>query len=698
MKEIVKSLIFVVLWLVAPALVAQPANDECQFAKFLPNVSDYCSSPAEFTNVGATADPIFPHNCISPKFANGVWFSFFASEPAVSIRVLSSGSDGTMRGPKILLFEACNSFVECSPGKSNDADEFLYDKLKLNRLYYIMVESNVGQEGTFRLCVDLLNSVKTPESDCDRAVVLCDKSPFVVSSLTGSGNNTNEIENGNCITTEFQSSWYKWTCDQSGTLSFTLTPGNNSEDNTKFITDDLDFAVYELPNGIDDCRNKVKIRCMAAGANVAPNGGVAPLSQWVRCNGLTGLSLTDTDIEEPAGCALASQNNFARALDMVSGKSYVLIVNNFSRSGLGFSIEFGGTGTFLGPKVDYEAIAQEKFECDKEITFNNLSESSTDPITDYFWNFGDGALPGFSDDFGPVDVNYTSFGNKTTALTVTTTRGCSVTKLVNFFINPCCKDTSTLEVAGLVSEIPCAGEESGTITGQGIRGAPSYMYSLDTVNFQPNPRFLGLAAGTYTLYIRDQKGCINSVPLVLVEPPPVIADAGADIEVELGEEATLNGSYIPGTGAGTPLWSPKDSIEDVNSFTTGILPLKDKTYTLLVTDENGCTDTDEVQVRVRIVRPVYSPNVLQVGNAGPNGLFKLEGGRAVKSVTRLEVYDRWGNKMYKGVDLDIRNLDEGWRGEFNGRKVNPGVYTWIAIVKFLDDVEIAFSGDVTVVE
>jgi len=30
--------------------------------------------------------------------------------------------------------------------------------------------------------------------------------------------------------------------------------------------------------------------------------------------------------------------------------------------------------------------------------------------------------------------------------------------------------------------------------------------------------------------------------------------------------------------------------------------------------------------------------------------------------------------------------------------VNPGVYTWIAIVKFLDDVEIAFSGDVTVVE
>ena len=143
---------------------------------------------------------------------------------------------------------------------------------------------------------------------------------------------------------------------------------------------------------------------MAAGANTLANGGVAPLSQWVNCNGLTGLSLTDTDIQEPAGCSLAGQNNFVRALDMEAGKSYVLIVNNFSRSGLGFSIEFGGSGTFLGPKVDYEAIAQEKFECDKEITFNNLSSSETDPITSYFWNFGDGATPVFQINLGRLTL------------------------------------------------------------------------------------------------------------------------------------------------------------------------------------------------------------------------------------------------------------------------------------------------------
>ncbi|MBK8701123.1 MAG: gliding motility-associated C-terminal domain-containing protein [Saprospiraceae bacterium] len=168
--------------------------------------------------------------------------------------------------------------------------------------------------------------------------------------------------------------------------------------------------------------------------------------------------------------------------------------------------------------------------------------------------------------------------------------------------------------------------------------------------------------------------------------------------MELGESSVLNGSYIPGTGAGTPLWSPKDSIENVNEFVTPFLPLKDKSYTLTVTDENGCTDTDVVEVRVKIVRPVFSPNIIQSGNEGTNGTFHLEGGRAVKSVKRLEVYDRWGNKLYEGKDLDIQNFDEGWKADFNGKKVNPGVYTWIAIVLFIDDVEIAFTGDVTVVE
>ena len=88
----------------------------------------------------------------------------------------------------------------------------------------------------------------------------------------------------------------------------------------------------------------------------------------------------DPDVTEPAGCQLASQNSFVDALDMVAGRSYALLVNNFSQSGLGFSIEWGGTGTFQGPEPGFDITAVQAFECDKTIIFDNQSNAPTDSI------------------------------------------------------------------------------------------------------------------------------------------------------------------------------------------------------------------------------------------------------------------------------------------------------------------------------
>ncbi|MBK9103420.1 MAG: hypothetical protein IPL92_02350 [Saprospiraceae bacterium] len=131
-------------------------------------------------------------------------------------------------------------------------------------------------------------------------------------TLLGVGAKDEDVDN-TCIGQEFSSAWYKWTCDVSGTLTFTLTPNNYQPG---FESDDIDFVVYELPGGIDDCANKEPRRCMAAGANVG-----FPFQNWVRCNGPTGLRDGDPDNTEPAGCNGAGQNNFVDALDMVAGKA-----------------------------------------------------------------------------------------------------------------------------------------------------------------------------------------------------------------------------------------------------------------------------------------------------------------------------------------------------------------------------------------
>ena len=691
-----------VLFGIFTAGFSQVSNDECAYATYIPNINSYCSGDGAFTNKGATSDPTQTNNCVSLGFKNGVWFSFTATKPGVLIKVFGDNTINSIRNPKILVYNDCNSLNSCSPGKISNFDEIIVTQLTIGHIYYIMVESPEGSEGDFKLCIEGFIPVPFPESDCKTAVVLCDKNPFVVQSLSGIGNDKNEIESGNCISNESQSVWYKWTCDSAGTLTFTLTPNDFTSKVIESV--DLDFALYELPNGIDDCSNKKLLRCMASGANLV-NNQPAPISQWSACNGPTGLMIGDQDIMESQGCQTGN-NNFVSAINMEVGKSYVLIVNNFDHDGKGFSIEFGGSGTFLGPEPDFEINANNAFECDKSVTVINTSQSQTDPISSYAWNFGDRATPLSSTGTGPFTVSYASFGDKLAALTVTSTRGCTVTKILEFYVNPCCKDTSTLDVAAQSFDVICFGEENGKLTARGISGAPEYRYSLDNGPYQPNPNFLNLTEGNYTIRVRDIKGCTDSILVSVGAPPPIVVNAGEDMEIELGDSITLFGDYFPKKTDDAFVWSP--ALGNPNTLTTTMRPVDNTTFTLMVTDTSGCTGEDMVEIRVVKNLNIYAPNVLKPGSSFNNGFFNVWGTKSVDSILLLEIYDRWGNLVFQGADGKListgnnskvyyRNqYDNGWNGTFKGKDVVPGVYAWRALVLFLDGTEKNFAGDLTV--
>jgi hypothetical protein len=664
-------------------------NDECMFATFIPDVDDYCSEPMEFTNQGSTPSPQINPGCW-PQFTNtnDVWYSFLPKNLGALIQLTGSTitEEGTLDGPAIAVYSGdCNSLTEeaCNSVLFDDnVIELTMTDLTIGRLYYIRVDGRDNDTGSFKLCINTFSPVKSPESDCIDGVILCNKDEFFVEKIEGVGDDTNEV-NGSCIQTELASVWYRWTCKDAGKLSFIITPNNKP--------DDIDFAVYELQS-LDGCGSKRPIRCMASGETI---GSSADFNS--PCFGETGLSLTSNDLQEDPGCQ-PGDDNFVAAIDMQVGVSYALVINNFSQSGSGFHIQWGGSGTFLGPESDFIVDAVDEFECDKRINFFNQSSTLTDSIIGYNWSFGEGASPQTSNKDDSIGVVYASFGEKTAALTIESKRGCVVTKILDFYVEPCCQDTTTLDVSALAESIICPGDENGIIIANGISGAPTYQYSLDGENFQPNPRFINLGSGEYLVYVIDIKGCIDSVIINLDEPPPLIADAGPDQEIELGETTFLDGSYTAFGIVGT-LWDGKGIIDSttITSLDPEVFPFGTTTYTLTVTDQFGCEDTDEVTIRVRIVRPVYSPNALSPGTStGSNDFFNLFGGPAVENVKELYVYDRWGNQIYLGEGLPINDITIGWDGKSNGRLVNPGVYTWYAKVLFIDGEVLPFSGDVTV--
>jgi hypothetical protein len=60
------------------------------------------------------------------------------------------------------------------------------------------------------------------------------------------------------------------------------------------------------------------------------------------------------------------------------------------------------------------------------------------------------------------------------------------------------------------------------------------------------------------------------------------------------------------------------------------------------------------------------------------------------------IFDRWGNKVYESQSMILNDRTSGWDGRFLDKFVNPGVFTWVAKVRFIDGVVETFTGDITV--
>jgi len=681
-------------------LAAQPINDECFSSFYLPNTDHWCSDAGAYNNINATASSVnvpTGAGCFLTH-ANEVWFSFKPQSTAMYIKITGAAFGlGTLQNPGIGVYLGpCNALtkVGCNlVSTSTNQVELSVESLIIGATYYLMVEGEIMSTGTFQICMNGFIPPPSPESDCSNAVVLCDKSPFVVDTLLGVGFPDPGVTN-TCVNQELSSAWYKWTCNTSGSLTFTITPNNY---HPGFESDDIDFVVFELPGGLDDCAHKQALRCVASGANVGQS-----FQNWKRCNGPTGLQLGDPDVTEPAGCQLASQNSFVNALDLVAGHSYALMINNFSQSGLGFSIEWGGTSTFQGPEPGFDVTAVQAFECDKTIIFSNESLQPTDSIVEYLWNFGAGAVPSTSTSTGPISVVYDSFGDKRVALTVTSEKGCVVTKIVDFFVEPCCKDTSTLGVTATIQHQVCPGTASGYIQGIGISGAPEYQFSLDCINYQPASVFPFLMPGDYTLCIQDEKGCENQVDLTVLPAFNFGVEAGDTIFVQLGDNAQIHATTIPNSPS-TVTWNNLEHLKfDGNTIQDQLnptaLPTTTDWYVVTITNDAGCSATDSVLIIVDPYKPIYIPNVFSPNQDGINDRVTIYGNKAAKinGVEVFQIFDRWGGLMWEGKNFDVNDESAGWDGTCNGKLVNPGVFSYMARINFLDNIPLTFHGTVTV--
>lgn len=554
-------------------LWAQPSNDNCTGAIVLTDIVSWCSDNGAFTNAGATSSNLAAASCFSGDDRE-VWFTFTPIATDVTITVVGStalGAGGTLMNPEVALYRGncLGTFDEeqCETDAQNNHVIGLYKGgLAVGQQYLIRVQGRNSRSGTFKLCINNYNPPVNPGSDCFTGSVLCNKDPFVVQSVTGAGSNPTEANDAGCLNgfagnVESNSTWFTWTAAQNGTLTFNLTPLNPA--------DDLDFVVYELPNGPRNCAGKRVIRCMASGDFTFPS----------RCMGPTGLKQGANDTEEKAGCnAFDPHDNFLKPLDMEAGKSYALMVNNFTSTGNGFEIEFGGTGEFLGPQANFNTDV-DKICTGGSITFTDASTFVNGTITGWQWFFGPDASTASESTQGPHTIQYNTAGTKSVVLTVTSDKGCKITFIKNITVE-CCPDHFT--ASAIVADEQCPGNADGSIDFTVTSAFPPLLYAWS--NGSTGQDIQGLGPGIYSVVVNDAALCDTTLSYTITSPPPIVLDTFLQMPTCGG--GTDGRIELVATG-GTPPY--EFNWQNAGFSTTAFLANISKgTYSVIVRDANDC--------------------------------------------------------------------------------------------------------------
>lgn len=565
-----------------------PINDDCGEAIFLPSVESYGSAPREYSNIDATVHRDMPdYRCL--ENSNDVWFRFVAEATDIVITVTgdidSEFPGGSLEQPEVELFgfNSCPDDMRqfsCATDVNRENIVILEeDGLVQGLEYLIRVQGSNNNTGTFQLDITNFFPPFPPESDCVDAKLLCDKSLIRVDVLEGAGDDPDEARES-CLgdaaaftNSESNSTWYKWIAGNNGDLTFVLTPDT--------YEDDIDFVLYELPGGINDCNNKQVIRCMASGES----RGV-PFSQWRNCVGPTGLRQGETDEIEDAGCSDSGDNSYLAPIQLKEGTAYALLINFFALTSTttGFKIEFGGTGEFQGLAPRPEIITDASTVCvGDEVVFTGENSSfvfGQEEISDFEWSFGAGANPISAVGAGPHRVQYLTPGAKNVSLSLTSQSfSCKAEELVADIIEiaSCCEDNSIVGTADSKDEV--CDNVDGAIDMSVTSDLP---YSIAWNIGSANEDLTNLEDGLYVATLTNTADCsdtvvvnINDIVAFNIEPMLIQPSCNG------GEDGAIN-LQIGTNNPVTITWENPDSTR------TSLTNIGQGNYAVTVVDNLGC--------------------------------------------------------------------------------------------------------------
>jgi gliding motility-associated-like protein len=229
-------------------------------------------------------------------------------------------------------------------------------------------------------------------------------------------------------------------------------------------------------------------------------------------------------------------------------------------------------------------------------------------------------------------------------------------------------------------------------------GEHPYSYSLDNYYFSNINQFTSKKAGTYKVYIKDKNGCRLDTTIIVNNGASVQLQLTSDKkEIYPGEKVKLTAHILSDNSIVTYDWQPLFLFDMTDTIIQDIKPLESGEIYLKVIDSLGCYDDDEIWINVLSKPQLYIPDIFSPDHDNINDYFYVKAGKGIKSINKLYIFDRWGERIYEKNDIKLNYPLDGWDGRFKGKDVAPGVYVYY-IEYELENGEIEkITGDITLI-
>lgn len=159
--------------------------------------------------------------------------------------------------------------------------------------------------------------------------------------------------------------------------------------------------------------------------------------------------------------------------------------------------------------------------------------------------------------------------------------------------------------------------------------------------------------------------------------------------INWGESGTISVANAP--AGSTFEWSDGSTSESIT-----VSPEEDMSYSVTVTDENGCTGEASKDVTVRPVdctdKGVFLPTAFTPNNDGVNDVLILRS-LWVERIDLFIVYDRWGEEVY-----NANGSTAGWDGTYENTELAPDVFAYCIKGVCVDGIEFTKVGNVSLLK